>query len=422
MKQLLCFILASCLVATAYGQTNSKVAEMESQRSKLEQAISESEQLLSTTQKDVDGQLQALSALSAQIKQQQQLVNRLDSDIRATDREIKSIEEQLVTLQAELDRRRDHYAHALRLMTAKNSFENRLMFLLSAESFNQMVRRMRYLREYSGFQQKQGEELMTKQEELNVKRAELANTRKAKQALLAKRVEEKKALDRRKAEQQKLVGSLKKKQKEIRDRIAAQQKERNKLNEEINRIIEAEIAARNAEQQKDDSKTADAPTSTSSKPSGKAMPEYRQNAADKKLSGSFESNKGRLPVPLTGPYLVTSHYGVNFVEGLKNVKYNNNGVDIRGQQNSQARAIFDGTVSFIFEHPQIQGSYIVMVRHGQYISAYFNLASLKVKKGDKVKINSPLGLIRPDASGNYTMQFQLRKDTQSLNPEHWVAF
>ena len=416
MKHLFCFILTSCLIATAYGQTNSKVAEMESQRNKLEQAISESEQLLSTTQKDVDGQLQALSALTAQIKKQQQLVNRLDADIRATDREIKSIEEQLVTLQAELDRRRDHYAHALRLMTTKNTFENRLMFLLSAESFNQMVRRMRYLREYSTFQQKQGEELIAKQEELNIKRAELENTRKAKQALLAKRVEEKKALDRRKAEQQKLVGSLKKTQKEIRNRIASQQKERNKLNEEINRIIEAEIAARNAEQQKTDDASA------STKPSGKAMPEYRQNAADKKLSGSFESNKGRLPVPITGPYLLTSHYGINYVEGLKNVKYNNNGIDIRGQQNCQARAVFDGTVSFIFEHPQVQGSYIVMVRHGQYISAYFNLASLKVKKGDKVKINEQLGLIRPDASGNYTMQFQLRKDTQSLNPEQWIGF
>lgn len=417
MKRLLCLFLTSCLITLTFGQTNPKVTEMESQRSRLEQEISESEKLLSTTQKDVDGQLQALSALTAQIKKQQQLVNRIDADIRATDREIKSIQEQLVTLQTELERRREHYAHALRLMTTKNTFENRLMFLLSADSFNQMVRRMRYLREYSTFQQKQGEELMAKQEELNNKRAELEHTRKAKQALLTQRMEEKKGLDLRKAEQQELVGSLKKKQKEIRDRIARQQKERNKLNEEINRIIEAEIATRNAEQQKAEEKADETPGSSQS-----SMPVYRQNTADKKLTGSFESNKGRLPVPITGPYLVTSHYGVNYVEGLKNVKYNNNGVDIRGQQNCQARTIFDGTVSFIFEHPQIQGSYIVMVRHGQYISAYFNLTSLKVKKGDKVKINQPLGLVRSDASGNYTMQFQLRKDTQSLNPEQWVAF
>ena len=417
MKHLLTLLIASCLVASTYGQTNPKVAEMESQRKQLELQISQSEQLLSTTQKDVDGQLAALAGLTAQIKKQQQLVNRLDADIRATDREIKSIEEQLVTLQTELERRREHYANALRLMTTKNTFENRLMFLLTADSFNQMMRRLRYLREYSTFQQKQGEELMAKQEELNAKRAELENTRKAKQELLAKRIEEKKELDRRKTEQQKLVGSLKKKQKDIRERIARQQKERNRLNEEINRIIEAEIAAHNAEQQKADEKAA-----SEGKASGKTVPEYRQNAADKKLTGSFESNKGRLPIPITGPYLMTSHYGVNYVEGLKNVKYNNNGIDIRGQQGCQARAVFDGTVSFIFEHPQVQGSYIVMVRHGQYISAYFNLGSLKVKKGDKVKINETLGPIRADGSGNYTMQFQLRKDTQSLNPEQWIGF
>ena len=417
MKHLLTLLIASCLVATTYGQTNPKVAEMESQRKQLELQISQSEQLLSTTQKDVDGQLAALAGLTAQIKKQQQLVNRLDADIRATDREIKSIEEQLVTLQTELERRREHYANALRLMTTKNTFENRLMFLLTADSFNQMMRRLRYLREYSTFQQKQGEELMAKQEELNAKRAELENTRKAKQELLAKRIEEKKELDRRKTEQQKLVGSLKKKQKDIRERIARQQKERNRLNEEINRIIEAEIAAHNAEQQKADEKGA-----SEGKASGKTVPEYRQNAADKKLTGSFESNKGRLPIPITGPYLMTSHYGVNYVEGLKNVKYNNNGIDIRGQQGCQARAVFDGTVSFIFEHPQVQGSYIVMVRHGQYISAYFNLGSLNVKKGDKVKINETLGPIRADGSGNYTMQFQLRKDTQSLNPEQWIGF
>lgn len=420
MKQLFCLIFALFLVATTYGQTNPKVSEMETKRCELEQSIKESEQLLSTTQKSVDGQLQALSALTAQIKKQQQLVNRLDADLRATDREIKHIEEQLVALQTELNRRREHYAHALRLMTAKNSFENRLMFLLSAESFNQMVRRMRYLREYSGFQQKQGEELIAKQQELNNKRAELEHTRKAKQTLLAKRVEERKELDRRKADQQKLVNSLNKKKRDIRNRIAQQQRERNRLNEEINRMIEAEIAAHNAEQQRANGQ----PEKTSDEDEHKreAMPAYRQNAADKRLSGSFESNKGRLPVPVTSPYLVTSYYGVNYVEGLKNVKYNNNGVDIRGKQNCQARAVFDGTVSFIFEHPQIQGSYIVMVRHGQYISAYFNLGSLKVKKGDKVKINEPIGFIRPDASGNYTMQFQLRKDTQSLNPEHWIAF
>ena len=417
MRKVFCsLVLVLFSAVCVHAQTNPKVKEMESQRSKIEQEISESRKLLSLSQKDIDGQLAQLSALTAQIKKQKQFVDRLDADIRAIDREMTSIEAQLKTLQIELERRREHYAQALRLMTHKNTFENRLMFLLSAESFNQMVRRTRYLREYSGFQQKQGEELMEKQKELDAKRAELASTKEAKKELLAKRVEEKKELDRQEAEQRKIVNGFKKKQTEIRNRMAQQQRERDKLNEQINRLIEAELAAQEAEARK---KNGEA---TAQEQTGTPVPAYRESAADKKLSGSFQSNKGRLPVPITGPYLVTSHYGINYVEGLKNVKINNHGVDIRGHMNCQARAIFDGTVSAIFEHPQIQGSYIVMLRHGQFISAYFNLADLKVKKGEKVKINEPLGLIKPDVSGNYTMQFQLRKETERLNPEQWIAF
>lgn len=387
---------------------------MEGQRNKIEQLLAESRKLLSSTQKSVEGQLAQLSALSAQIKQQKQFVNRLDADVKAIDRELKSIETQMATLQTELERRREHYAHALQMMTRKNTFENKLVFLLSADSFNQMVRRMRYLREYSGFQKKQGEQLMAQQQELDNKRTELEHTREAKKELLAKRIEEKRVLDKQLAEQNKLVSSLKKKQKEISNRIAQQQRERDKLNAEIERIIDSELQAQEAEQRKKDDKATSSDT-----PDKKTMPAYKENAADKKLTGSFESNKGKLPVPITGPYLLTSRYGINYVEGLKNVKFNNHGVDIRGQEGCAARAVFDGTVSFIFEH---SGNYIVMVRHGQYISAYFNLASLKVKKGDKVKTHQLLGTVAPDASGNYTMQFQLRKDKQSLNPELWVSF
>lgn len=418
MKRLLCYIIALVALNFTYAQTNPKVKEMESQRYKLEQQLAESRKLLSSAQKDIDGQLAQLSALTAQIKKQKQFVARLDADVKAINRELKSIEAQIRTLQAELERRREHYAKALQMMTNKNTFENKLMFLLSAESFNQMVRRMRYLREYSNFQQKQGEQLIAQQQDLENKRIELEQTREAKKTLLAKRIEEQKQLDKQQAEQNKLVAGLKKKQKEIRNRMVAQQRERDKLNREIERIIEEELRAQETEQRKQRSKGEEPATAKGDK----TMPAYKESAADRKLSGSFESNKGKLPVPITGPYLLTSRYGVNYVEGLKNVKFNNHGVDVRGQEGCSARAIFDGTVSFVFEHPQVPGSFIVMVRHGQYISAYFNLTALKVKKGDKVKINEPLGLVITDVAGNCTMQFQLRKDKQSMNPELWVAF
>ena len=418
MKRLFSLLLTILLSFPFCAQTNTKIKQMEEQRSQIDRQISESEQLLSSAGKNVNEQLAALSALTAQIEKQKQYMKRISADITATNAEIKSIEEQLITLQVELERRREHYAHALQLMSRKNTFENRLMFLLSAESFNQMVRRMRYLQEYSGFQQKQGELLIAQQHELDNKRIELESSRKSAQLLLVKQQEEQAELDKKKKEQNSLVASLRKKQKDIRKRIAKQQEERDRLNAEINRMIEAEIAAQEAKYGKG---TGDGQAQTGGK-DNKKLPVFHENAADRKLSGSFQSNKSKLPVPLTGPYLLTSHYGVNYVEGLKNVKINNHGVDVRGQMNCSARSIFDGTVSAIFQHPGREGSFIVMIRHGQYISAYFNLTNLKVKIDDKVKINQPIGLIHADAEGNYTLQFQLRKGTQSLNPEQWIAF
>ena len=117
MKYILSFLIILCTCHSIYGQTNAKVKEMESERLRIEQQIAESSKLLSSTQKDVDGQLAQLSALSEQIKKQKQYVGRLAADVKAVDREIRSIGDQLVTLQAELERRRNHYAHALQLMS-----------------------------------------------------------------------------------------------------------------------------------------------------------------------------------------------------------------------------------------------------------------------------------------------------------------
>jgi peptidoglycan hydrolase CwlO-like protein len=250
MKRIFPTLLVLWLSVFAYGQSNPKVKEMEVQRNLIEQQISESKRLLSTTQKNVEGQLAQLSALSAQIKKQKAYIERIDADVKALDRELTNIEEQLKTLQIELERRRQHYAYALQKMVHKNTFENRLMFIFLAESFNQMIRRMRYLREYSTFQQKQGELLLSQQKELDQKRNELEQTREAKKGLLAKRLEEKKELDHQEAEQRKIVNNLKKQQKDIRSQIAKQQREREKLNQQIEKIIEAEIAAQREEQRK----------------------------------------------------------------------------------------------------------------------------------------------------------------------------
>ena len=141
--------------------------------------------------------------------------------------------------------------------------------------------------------------------------------------------------------------------------------------------------------------------------------------ADRELSGSFVSNRGKLPMPVTGSYMITSKYGQYSVEGLRNVKLDNKGIDIQAKPGAQARAIFDGKVAAVF---QLNGLFNVLIRHGSYISVYCNLSSASVKAGDTVKTRQSIGKIFSNASdGNRTvLHFQLRKEKEKLNPEPWL--
>lgn len=138
------------------------------------------------------------------------------------------------------------------------------------------------------------------------------------------------------------------------------------------------------------------------------------SSADMALSRNFESNRGRLPMPITGSYRIVSHFGQYNVEGLKNVQLDNKGINIQGSAGASARAIFNGEVSAVFG---FGGSMVVMVRHGNYISVYCNLRSVSVHRGQQVSTRQTLGTVGADN----ILQFQLRKGFSKLNPEAWLG-
>lgn len=135
---------------------------------------------------------------------------------------------------------------------------------------------------------------------------------------------------------------------------------------------------------------------------------------DRKVSGNFESNRGRLPMPVVGNYKIVSHFGQYNVEGLQNVRLDNKGINILGQPGAKVRSIFDGEVTAVFS---LAGTTGVMVRHGNYISVYCNLGSVSVRKGQHVSTRQVLGTV----GAENILQFQLRRETAKLNPEAWLG-
>ncbi len=413
-------ILCCCFSLPLFAQTNPLIRELEGKRGALQKQIAETETLLQTHKKTVSSQLNSLASLTGQIEERKRYILTITNDIHSIDAELTSLERQLRTLQKELDGKREKYAHSVQYLYKNRSIEEKLMFIFSARSLSQTYRRMRYVREYATYQRLQGEEILKKQEQVNRKRAELEEVKSAQEALLKEREEEQKKLEEQEQEMKAVVADLQKKQKGLQAEINKKRKEADQLNARIDKLIAEEIEKarkRAAEEAKKEAKNTSAPATPARK--ADPMAGYTLSKADRELSGSFVSNRGKLPVPVTGPYMIVSRYGQYNVEGLKNVKLDNKGIDIQGQPGAEARAIFNGTVAAVF---QLNGLFNILVRHGDYISVYCNLSSVSVKQGDTVTTNQGLGKIFSDKSDNNrtVLHFQLRKEKEKLNPEPWL--
>ena len=431
MKLLLLFFLLLLPVSPLLAQSNKLIKELESKRGALQKQIAESETLLITTKKDVGSQLNGLAALTGQIEERKRYILTINNDVESIERELSSLERQLTRLQRDLRDKKKKYESSVQYLYKNRSIEEKLMFIFSAKSLAQTYRRMRYVREYATYQRLQGEEVLKKQEQVNRKKTELQQVKVAKEGLLKEREEEKVKLEAQEKEQKLLVANLKKKQRGLQNELNKKRREANQLNARIDRLIAEEIekarkraaeearreaAARKKAGEKNE-KTATA--STPAKPKAQPLETYSKSKADRELSGNFANNRGKLPMPITGAYIITSHYGQYSVEGLRNVKLDNKGIDIQGKPGAQARAIFNGKVAAVFK---LNGLFNILVRHGNYISVYCNLSSASVKQGDDVTTKQTLGQIFSDGAdnGRTVLHFQLRKEKEKLNPEPWL--
>lgn len=479
--------------ATAKKDTysNASIRGLQKQRSQIQQKIKQQEKALRANQADVKKRLQNLMVINTEIGERQKNINNIQKDITHIESNMDILRAQLETLEKQLAERKARYIKSMSFVTRQHTFQDRLMFILSAHDFSQMYRRMRFVREYAAYQRVQGEAVKAKQAQVDEKHRQLETVRGHKSNLLVKGEQERKALEGRQTEQQNVVASLQKQQKTIQQVIAQQRKKDEQLNAEIDRQIAIEVekarkraaeearkkaqaeaarkravelarkkaqaeaearenARRIAEAKAREQRLKEAAEQASAKQRARAEQAAREAEADReaaerkaeadarrnkkeiesvredvqemslmtsvdrKLSGSFEANRGRLPMPITGSYRVVSHFGQYNVEGLKGVKLDNKGINILGQPGARARSIYDGEVSAVFG---FSGSMVVMVRHGSYISVYCNLSSVSVSRGQKVSTRQALGTVGRDN----ILQFQLRHNMSKLNPESWLG-
>lgn len=450
MKLLFAILISSLWLAVpVFAQSNKLIRELENKRGSLQKQIADTETLLKSTKKDVGSQLNSLTVLTGQIEERKRYILVINNDVESIEQELSSLDRQLQGLQKDLRDKKNKYEASVQYLYKNKSIEEKLMFIFSAKNLGQTYRRMRYVREYATFQRLQGEEILKKQEQIRKKKAERQQVKAAKEGLLKERESERLKLETQEKEKRTIVADLQKKQKGLQNEISKKRREANQLNARIDRLIAEEIerarkraeeeARREAERQRvaeareaesrrksEESKSSGKSSSKSSsksevttKPKARPLDSYSMSREDRELSGNFMANRGRLPIPISGPYIITSHYGQYAVEGLGNVKLDNKGIDIQGKPGAQARAIFNGKVAAVF---QLNGLFNVLIRHGDYISVYCNLSSASVKSGDNVSTKQSIGQVFSDGSddGRTVLHFQLRREKEKLNPEPWL--
>lgn len=417
-------LLVMCCTMSVDAQSDN-VKKMKKKAANLRNEIDKQKTILLSTQEDVNSQLRNLRIIEDRIARQKELVSLLKDEVAAIDREIEQINSDIAIQQERVERSRSEYAEALRRARKFGKAKNKFHYVMAADDFRTMMRRYRYANNYMDAHDRLAKSLEGQIRILESKNAELKSTREQREASVKQQESVAAELRNAEKEQRNIVDKLQKQTSKLQEEIKKKQKELNRQNklidDEIERILREEEAtkkrAAEAARKNSSSKGGSTSSKSTSSKSGKKG-EFVENAGVSSMSGDFERNKNKMPVPITGAYIVVEHFGTQNVIGNNGVKIKNNGIVFEGSPGARARCVFNGKVQRVIN----DGNYhFILVRHDSYITIYCNIVNPCVKEGSNVKAGDILGDVGIDPKLNVPrMQFQMRKGRQMLNPANWI--
>jgi len=388
-----------CLVITGFGQDQKE--QLQDNKKKIEEEIEYNIKLLEETKKTKKTTLNQLIIIKNQIKSREKLIQTINEQIKSAVEQIDLNNEIINDLTQDLESLRKEYAQMIYYAYKNRSSFDKLMYIFAAVDFNQAFKRLKYFQQYANYRKTQAELIIQTQEGIQATIRELENHKKAKLELLVSLKEERDQLSYTRNQQNSTYYTLNQREKELAKTIRDKEKAAKKLQKEIEKIIAEEI--RLASKKSGTTKTGT----------------FALTPAEMKLSSSFEENKGGLPWPMKQG-IISSTFGEHAHPVLKQVKTKNNGIDIITDKEMKARAIFSGEVTRVISIPNY--NYVIMIRHGEYLSVYSNLSEVYVQNGDKIETKQEIGKIHTDKKESKTeLHFELWKGKTLLNPSTWLA-
>jgi len=385
---------------------------LKKQKQILEKEINLTTNLLDKTKKNKNKSLNYLKFISTQINNLKKLVNTLSAEIRINEKEIIKTEKEIFNVKRRIStekknyiKLKEEYAKMIYSMFLNKTLRNSVIFIVSAKDFNQAIKRIQYLKQYSSFRKNQTNKieeskskLIKEQNILEEQRSKLLNEKIRKKQLIN---EKKKSLEKTSANKkikEELVNDLKRSEKQILQQLKSQRIKAKELEEKIKKIIAEEIRKAKA-----------------------AIKDKKYNDLNNEivvLSNKFAENKGKLPWPIDNG-IVVGKYGKQKHEVFSSVETFNNGIDIATNKNTTVRSIFDGKISRIFF---IKGEgKAVLINHGSYFTVYSGLKEITVQVNEKIMANEKIGVVATQEKEEKTeLHFEIWNGYEKQDPTKWL--
>lgn len=369
-------------------------SQLENEKREILKKIQETEKILSQTEKQTQAGLGQLSALRQQLVSRKSLVGSINKEIQYLNAQIGQNGVVIESLENDLESLKKEYASMVYTAYRSGNAFNRLTFIFSSGTFNQLILRIKYMEQYSLARKNQVELINLVRNQLMEERSNLESQRNEKQNLLNEQLAESQKIQSLQQQQNDLIAKLRTREKELKQEIDARKKDVGRLENLISQFLAAEM-----------------------KKDGK---EFKDLSVDvKNLSANFAKNKNRLPWPVNQGF-ISEHFGINAHPVYKTVSRKNDGVNIQTTANAEVKSVFAGEVKMVAVIPGDMKN-VVIIQHGEYFTVYARLKEVAVKKGQQVNADQVIGKVNTDTQGVSEVQFQVWKNAQKLNPEDWLA-
>ncbi|HMM11660.1 MAG TPA: peptidoglycan DD-metalloendopeptidase family protein [Bacteroidales bacterium] len=385
------------------AQNTDRKTELEASKKKIEEEMALVSRLLDETRQSKSNTLSELNLLQTRLRQRENLIATLRTQIIRLEAQLTQTQRELVRLQHELDGLKSEYAAMITFAYRNRDGLNKLMFLFSADSYNQAYRRMKYLQQYAAMRKVQIERISETHIRLEAQKQKLAAERDEKARLLDDERRQQVLLNNERMNVELTVQKISRQERELQQQIRRKQQEARQLQQELERIIAEEIR-----------RTSDA----SGKPASRDRL-MNLTPEEQLLSNQFAQNRGRLPWPVERG-IISSRFGEQPHPVLRKVTIKNNGIDIATTRGAEARAVFEGVV--VSTNRITATNNAVILRHGEFFTVYSNLEQVYVKRGDRVNHKDLLGLIHTDKTeGKTELHFELWQNRTQVDPALWLA-